>query len=712
MKEKKSFPKFLKISLIIAVVAAVLVGLVAQVPSNKQKNEKREILSEILKISLKNYHFTSKEINDDFSKMAFKLYIERLDYSKRFLLQEDIDKLKEYELKIDDEINANKFDFFNLSIELINKRTEEVKKIYPEILKRSFDFSDKDSIETDPDKYDFVANKKELKNRWKEYLKFQVLEKIVQAEEEEKKLLNNPDTNYTKLSFSKQEEIARLKVQKMMDEWFKRVGQINEQDRLSNYINAITSVYDPHSNYFPPQDKENFDITMSGKLEGIGATLQEKDGFIKVVDIVAGSASWREGQLKAGHIILKVGQASAEPVSIVDMRLDEAVKLIRGPKGTEVRLTIRDLDGIEKVISIIRDIVILEETYAKSIVVYDSTKTSKFGYIYLPKFYRDFNDAKGRSCAEDVKKEIEKLSKENIKGLIIDLRDNGGGSLQDVVEMGGLFIEKGPIVQVKPRDEKPYIMEDMDPTVQYTGPLLIMVNELSASASEILAAAMQDYKRAIIMGSEATYGKGTVQRFIDLDAFLSGNYKKYSPLGSVKLTIQKFYRINGGATQIKGVNSDILLPDQYQYLQIGENEMDHPMVWDEIQPVSYTIKQDYVTAFLPELKQKSQARILKDSTFIQIKNKAKFLRESQDATMYSINHDQYSDFKKKRTEVSKQYENSMKEIPGLKSKVSDADYNDIKSDTTKVKRMEQWQKELKKDAYLFEAIQVLNDYVK
>ena len=355
------------------------------------------------------------------------------------------------------------------------------------------------------------------------------------------------------------------------------MDKIDESDWLSIYLNSITTIYDPHTAYFPPQDKENFDIAMSGQLEGIGARLTSKGGFIVVAEIVPGSACWRQGQLKVGDKILKVGQGDEEPIDITDMRTDHAVKYIRGKKGTEVRLTVKQVDGSVITIPIIRDIVILEETYTKSAVIDNK------GYINLPKFYADFSGNGGRDCSDDVKNEILKLKEEGVEGIILDLRNNGGGSLQDVVEMAGLFIKEGPIVQVKAKVGKPRVYSDTDESVYYDGPLVVMVNTYSASASEILAAAMQDYGRAVIVGgSPTTFGKGTVQRAFDLDGFVSEAYDEIKPLGALKLTLQKFYRIDGGTTQLKGVTPDIILPDTWSYLNVGEKDQEFPIPWDEI----------------------------------------------------------------------------------------------------------------------------------
>jgi carboxyl-terminal processing protease len=649
-------------------------------------------------------HYQQKDINDAFSGQAFALVLKGLDYNKKFLTQQDVDKLKKYEFQIDDEFKAGNYDLMRVCFELLDKRTKEAEVLYKAILAKPFDFTQDEVFESDPEKLSFPKNKKELEESWRKYLKFQTLIKLNELLDEQEKAKEKNDGSYKEKTQIQLEAEARDKVLKSQDTWFRRLKQLNNSDRLAIYINSVLSTYDPHSNYFPPKAKENFDIQLSGQLEGIGATLVEKDGYIKVEKIVPGSASWKQGELKAGDIILKVGQAKEEPVDVANMRLDDAVQLIRGKKGSEVRLTVKKIDGTIKIIPIIRDIVILEETYAKSAILQNG---SKYGYIKLPQFYADFNNNGGRSCSEDVKLEIEKLKKDNINGLVIDLRNNGGGSLKDVVDMAGLFIEKGPVVQVRSSNGALEILEDYDNSVQYNGPLVILVNELSASASEILAAAMQDYKRAIIIGGDATYGKGTVQRMVDLDMLVPPAYAELRPLGAMKLTTQKFYRVNGGATQLKGVIPDVILPDEYSYIEVGEKELDYPMPWDEIKPVYY--KEWKFKSPVDDIKKRSKARIDTSSTFRNITGNAQRLKKTSDRTSFSLKLDTYRKEQKDLQKESKQYENMFKEIPALGVLELSAEKESYASDTAKVARIKEWHKEIKKDVYVYEALKVLED---
>ncbi|HEY0029208.1 MAG TPA: S41 family peptidase, partial [Bacteroidia bacterium] len=520
------------------------------------QSDKEEAIDQILMQSLNSVHYSPMEVNNDFSKKVFKLYMERLDYNKKFLIQSDVDELKKMEEQIDEDINKGSFTFFDKSFDIINKRVEEAKVYYTDILAKPFDFTNDENLQLDAEKTAYAKDKNGLKEEWRKSLKYQTLARMVEMMDNQEKAKEKSDTVKLK-SRTELEADARKKILKSNDDYFKRLKEFDRNDRIAIYFNSIAGVYDPHTEFFAPKDKANFDIGMSGQLEGIGAQLQEKDGYIKVSNIVPGSASYKQGQLKAGDLILKVAQGAGEPVDVVDMRMDDAVLLIRGKKGTEVRLTVKKPDGNIIVIPIIRDIVVLEDSYAQSVIIKGK---KNIGYIKLPSFYADFSGKGGRSCAKDIKKELEKLKAEHVDGIILDLRYNGGGSLPDVVDMAGLFIDKGPVCQVKQKAALAQVLEDRDAGVVYDGPLTVMVNSNSASASEIMAAAIQDYHRGVIVGtSPSSFGKGTVQRFFNLDDYLPPAYANLKPLGEVKITTQKFYRINGGATQLKGVVPDIVL---------------------------------------------------------------------------------------------------------------------------------------------------------
>ncbi len=692
----------------IITIATVLILIATAISATVYiADHKDKVLMKVISQSLNAGHYQPKEMNDEFSSNVFHLFLKRVDYNKRFLLQEDIDQLKVYENKIDDQVKNRDFTFFNKTEAILKQRLKEAKEIYPDILAAPFDFTKQEDFEIDPEKRPYMSTKEELKELWRKYLKFETLKKLYQAHELNKSAKEKNDTVIEIKNFEQLEKEAREKVLKTQNDFFARIEKLEKKDWMNTYFNTITNVYGPHTGYYPPKDKENFDISMSGKFEGIGASLRETpDGYIKVVKIIPGSAAARQGELQAKDVILKVAQGDEEPVDVVGMRIDEVVQLIRGKKGTEVQLTVKKLDGNIEVIPIVRDVVVLESTYARSVILKENKDNDVIGYINLPKFYADFKNRRGRRCSKDVAKEIEKLKKHDIDGLILDLRNNGGGSLADVVDMAGLFIEEGPVVQAKTRLGPANIYRDDDKRIQWEGELVILVNSFSASASEILAAAIQDYNRGIIAGSQ-TFGKGTVQRFLDLDQFVSNDDSDVKPLGALKLTIQKFYRINGGATQIKGVIPDIKLPDLYSHIEVGEKEQEFYMPWSEIAPVKY--KEWKKIRNKKKVVDQSEKRVKKNETFDLITERALFLKKQQEKTLYPLNFEKYISLEEKREAKSKKFENIQKEKTGLDIVLLQEDIEKAKKDSLKYKTLKSWEKELEKDVYIKEAYAIVKD---
>ena len=668
-----------------------------------EDDPKTQVLMRMMVQSLNQAHFDPKQINDEFSQMVFNQYLKKLDYQKRFLLQPDIDNFQKYSLLLDDEMNYGTFQFFNLSFDLVAQRIQEAQVYYQERISDPFDFSRVESVDLDFEKISYAKDKEEMREYWRKFIKYQVLTQLYDLHQ-----ANGDWPTDEQKSDQELEEQARGKVKKIFGDWFKRLSQIEKRDRLSDYFNSITNIHDPHTVYYAPKAKEDFDIEFSGKLEGIGARLSEKDGYVTVAQIVPGSASWRQGDLEVEDKILKVGQGDQDPVDIVGMRIDDAVQLIRGKKGTEVRLTVKKLGGSLKVISIIRDIVIFEESYAKSAILEDQ---NIIGYIKLPAFYADFNEVNGRRCAVDVKQEIIKMKGEGIEGLILDLRDNGGGSLADVVEMAGLFIGKGPIVQVKSRQGEPVVLEDTDPEIYYAGPLVVMVNSFSASASEIMAAAMQDYGRAVIVGSgSATFGKGTVQRIINFDDVLPSSYHNIKPLGSIMMTTQKFYRINGTTNQLKGVEPDISLPDRYNYIDHGEKDLDFAIPWDEISAADYS-EWDKLSS-KQEILDLSQLRVQNNHSFQLVDDNALRLKDQREKTNLTLNLEQYIEERRLRKEEEKKFREIWPDYPELSIRSLEINLAEEQSDSSNWGRIQALHKNLKKDIYLHEAVSVLSDIKK
>lgn len=693
--------KFFGVALLFIVASFIVLA-----SRSSSEDLRRELLLKVISFAVNSGHYHPGDINDDFSEKAFSLYIERIDYAKRFLLQEDVDKLAEYKKELDDAMRDVDFEFLDKSIAILNNRTEEAEDYYTDILGQPFDFEIDEDYEFDADKIEYVKSKQELKERWRKSLKYETLVRLYNLAEEQKEAAEKSDTVTIK-DFAQLEDEAREKVMKRYDDWFHRMEQLNDDDRLVFYINSLVNVFDPHTQYFPPRDKENFDIRFSGQLEGIGAQLTQRNSYIEVTKIIPGSPSWKQGELEVGDFILKVAQGNEEYVDVVDMRLDDAVQLVRGKKGTKVRLWVKKLDKSITEIVLIRDVVVLEETYAKSAIINDEETGRNYGYLKLPSFYVDFSKISGRNCFDDVKNEIEKLKNENIEGLVFDLRNNGGGSLEDVVKIAGLFIKQGPVVQSKGRKGMQRTLEDKDPQIQYDGPVVVMVNTISASASEIFAAAMQDYNRAIVVGTKSTYGKGTVQNFSELDRMVPRKPADMQDLGSLKMTVQKFYRVNGDATQLKGVTPDIVFPDYYNYMDFGERDLDYAMPWDEISALPYdkwnlSFDKDYI-------EQISQKRIKNDSILVLIDENGKRLKSIREDTEYSLNYETYKDRLELREKEGEKYDRIGKDTLDLAIEILKADLPEIEADTSSKSRSDAWIMGLKKDIYLVESVNILND---
>jgi carboxyl-terminal processing protease len=668
--------------------------------------EKEAILVQRILEGLKELHYAPVKIDDAFSEKVFDLYMERLDGGKRWLTQQDVDQLSRFKKDLDDEAQKGTYEFFDLSIDLLNKGVEKTRAYYKEFVESPVDLNNPSTIELDGEKKTYAKNDEELKAYWKEMTTYEIMTEMATM----LKKKEDGDKDYADKSQEEMLKEARAKVLKDFDRWYTQLDKRKRTVFLSNYINCITNVFDPHTSYFAPKDKENFDIRMSGTLEGIGAQLREEGDHTLVVRIIPGGPAWKGKQLEEKDLIIKVAQKGEEPVDVTGMPLDDVVDMIRGKKGTEVTLTVKKVDGSEQLITITRDIVQLEDSYAKSVILdleATGTKINNIGYIKLPQFYADFSRRDGRSCAKDIAIELDKLKAQNVNGIILDLRNNGGGSLRDVQQMSGFFIEQGPIVQVKDRGSDPEILADRDPNVQYNGPLIVMVNEFSASASEILAAALQDYGRAVIVGSNATFGKGTVQRFVDLDQGFRGN-SDVTPLGEVKLTIQKFYRVNGGSTQLKGVTPDIILPDRYHYLELGEREQDFAMEWTEIAPVDY--KQNVLKLQgLDQLKAKSAARVQSSEAFQKVLEQARFTKENSDKTEYPLSLEKFRAERKMIEEESDKFEDMFTTIAGLKVRNLEVDVPNIKIDESREAMNKEWLEEIQKDIYIEEVLQIMKD---
>ena len=689
---------------IILVVVCISVTLFAFKMNGSKDNdpEKDKLLLELLTFVIEKQHYNPAAIDDNFSKGIYKDYIEALDPSKRFFLQSDINEFSKYEYQLDDQLINKDLTFFNLTYARLVQRMNESTKIYKSILSKPFDYTTDETINIDYDKAPYPKDAAELNDKWRKQIKLSTLSSLVDKQKIEQDKKKN-DPSYKVKSYDVLEKETRDISGKSLDEYFGFIKDLNRNDWFSVYINSITARFDPHTNYFAPEEKARFDVSISGKLEGIGARLQKKNDFTEITELISGGPAWRGKLLEAGDLIMKVGQGNKEAVEVIGMRLDDVVKKIKGPKGSEVRLTVKKVDGTIKVISIVRDIVEIEETYAKSSIV--NKNGLKYGVIYLPKFYIDFVNKNGRDAGKDIALEVDRLKKAGVNGIVLDVRDDGGGSLSTVVDIAGLFIEQGPIVQIKSAGRKKEVLYDRDPKIEWDGPLVIMVNGFSASASEILAAAIQDYKRGIIIGSKQTYGKGTVQNVFDLNEFVRSSL--VGDLGALKTTTQKFYRINGGSTQIEGVRSDIVMPDRYAYLKMGERDIDNAMPWDKIDKADYnewSNNNNFSQAIV-----NSKNRILSNSQFQLIEENAKWIDNRSKENVYNLNINKFKSAQAEIEEKAKKY----KPLSDYKNNLifTSLPYEKVimNNDVTLKEKRDRWHEALSKDIYVEEALNVLDD---
>lgn len=688
-------------------IAAILIGGLGFYEYNGGKETKKDkvILSLVHQV-LSSMHFAPQSMDDAFSEKVYTNFISDIDFNKRFLLAEDITSLEPHRSDIDNQIKASDLAFFEQTYVLYQERFEEVRSYYQDILAEPFDFTKEEQIELDDEQVSHAANREALRERWRKYLKYRTL---VRLEEKVNAQKEAADTVETK-SFESLEAAAREKVLEAHEQWFSNLSEMERIDWIAAYMNTITNLYDPHTQYFPPERKEDFEISMTGQLEGIGAQLQQKGEFVTITKVITGSACWKQGDLEVGDKILQVAQGDAEedeePVDMIGMQVRKAVKYIRGPKGTTVILTVRKLDGTKMVIPIVRDVVELESTFAKSAVLGEGQE--KMGYIRLPKFYVNFYDDQNRNCADDVKKELEKLKSEGVKGVILDLRNNGGGSLQGVIDIVGLFIEEGPVVQVKSPGKAPRVLKDTDDEVVYDGPLVVMVNRFSASASEIFAAAIQDYHRGVIVGSASTFGKGTVQNVLDMDRAVSLAYNDVKPLGALKLTIQKYYRINGGTPQLRGVRPDVVLPDNYMHIPFGEKEQDYALPYDEIGSANYKPWPKGTGSFAA-LQERSAHRIEQEPHFNLIREYAEWIEKEQENSVESLHFEQYRAAQEHYRSEAKRFKEMQESDISIVVSSNKADLESVNANEESKTKTENWHQALSTDLILQEAMAVLDD---
>jgi carboxyl-terminal processing protease len=601
--------------------------------------------NQLLTNLLSNYHYRKSTLNDSLSVLIFDDYLKSMDSQKLYFYKSDIESFEKYKLMLDDYLkmgNLNPaYEIFNVYKKRLGERVKYVK----ELLKTEFDFTKDESFTLDREKANWIENEKEMDEEWRLRIKNEALN----------------------LKLSGKDWKGTVDVLgKRYDNYYKLILQYEAEDVFQLYMNSFAEVYDPHSNYLSPSSSDAFNISMKLSLEGIGATLRFENDYTTVVSIVPGGPAAKSGLIKEEDRIVAVAQGDeGEFVDVVGWRLDDTIQLIRGKKGTVVRLSIlKKEDGINaipKEIRLVRDKVKLEEQAAKDeiINIEENGKPFKLGVIKLPSFYSDFEAARNgdpdyKSTTKDVKKILSKFKNEKVDGVILDLRNNGGGSLQEAISLTGLFIKDGPVVQVKNSNGEVEVDKDPDPSIVYDGPLAVMINRFSASASEIFSAAIQDYGRGLIVG-ENSYGKGTVQNLIDLSRFLSSKDKS----GELKITIAKFYRINGSSTQNLGVEPDIELPSLYDKHEYGESSKPSALPWDKIQSSEYQ-KYGNLNKYIPELEKKHKLRIEKDPQYEFVKQDIEEYKETKAKKTFSLNEEVRKAEKEKAEKRKKEREEAKK----------------------------------------------------
>jgi carboxyl-terminal processing protease len=684
----------------------------------------REVkLSAAIRELLEQGHLLQLPADDQLSRAAFKVYLERLDPGKMFLLKGDADALARHADRIDDELRAGSLDLAHDGSTLFIARVDKVDAMVADLLSKPLDLTDEEYVELDPKKLEFATTEQELRERWRQRLELEVLERVasmegrlkpkdaatVGTEAEDDKNDDTPAVPKSQIPTTPEgrEAKARTDLAKAYSGRFARLRTPATLDAASDVINAVAAAYDPHTSYLPPADKANFDIQMTGSLEGIGAVLRERDHYTEVVELVPGGASWRHGRLEPGDLILSVGGDRGEPIDVVDMRIDEVVKMIRGPKGTVVRLRVQKPTGDEETIAITRDVVVIEEAYARGALLTPPRAKHPYGYIYLPSFYGGQGDGQ-RTAAGDVRRLLHDMKARKVAGVVIDIRGNGGGYLGDAVEMTGLLVDKGPVVQIQDSAGRREVLDDDEKGTEFDGPVVVLVDRFSASASEIVAAALQDYGRAVIVGTGPTHGKGTVQSLIDLDRAV-GNRGGAGELGVFKVTIQQFFRINGASTQREGVTPDIVLPDPAGHLETGERKLDHAIPFKKIDAAPHD--RWAATWKTPDLAARSHARVAKDPTFAKITARSKLLKQRLDDTKVPLERDVWEARRTEQKAALAAIEPNLDKGPTrFTVKLIDEPSPAAARPGGKADdRLEKWSKNLAHDPWVDESLRILGD---
>lgn len=710
----------------VAVAPDVLVGL--EVPPADPREPQ---LAEAVRTLLEREHLRPHPIDDATSEKAYAMLLERLDPGKLFLLKPHVDLLERDRKNLDDQLRARDFRFARTASALVLRERKEVAKVVAELLKEPFDFSVDEKLETDPEKRGWPKDAEERKELWRKTLKQQVLERIERmAEVEKARASGKQNTNGEEIdpklmvdppppTFEGREKRAREDLAKHYEGRFSRLGKQAPLESAEMFINAFATVFDPHTLYMAPEQQEDFEIQISGSLEGIGAVLGEDDHYIVVREVVPGGAAFRQGKLEAGDLILAVKQAEGEAVDVVDMRINDVVRMIRGPKGTVVVLTVRKPDQRVQIIPITRDVVVVEDAYARGALLDLGPKHEAFGYISLPSFYGNTRARKGqtpeRDATSDVRALLERFKAKKVKGVVLDLRGNGGGLLEHANDITGLFIDTGPVVAARGSDGRLQVLGDSEPGAVWEGEVVVLVDRFSASAAEILAGALQGYGRALVVGTGPTHGKGTVQAVADLDRLLGVPAEQ--PLGVMKLTVQQFFLVDGRSTQWEGVQPDIVLPDPAAHIESGERYLDHAIPFSQIPPLK--TKPWQASWDEAALANKSKERQAAEAAFAKIQARGEYLLKRRADTMLPLKLDAWRAQREQDKKALEELDPKLDEGPprfslelvsyGTGEKAAPKNKAEAAESKGPRSRSERWQESLVRDPWVEEALRLLAD---
>ena len=675
----------------ILLIAFVFLFLGFNNPLSIDQNKQKKILAIVLSI-LQKSHFSPLKIDDNFSRNVFKEYIYALDKQKLFFLDSDINEFKKFETKIDDQILKNDLTFFYLTHDRVIKRMKEAKKIYTDLNKGVVDINSNETISTDFENCNYSKNEDEIRKKWLVLYKYSILNLLCD---------DNKKEIYDKLALEEQEKKAREETFIELNSGGNNYEYFNKSYFFDLYIKSIINQFDNHSQYFSADDKNKLEQEVSGKIVGIGVKLENKNEFIAVNQIAYGGPAWKSKKIEIGDVFLKIQDENKEAVDVVGYNQQDFIKLTRGKIGSLIKVTLKKTDGTIKTVSLKRAVIEINDSYVKSAVVV--SKNLKYGIIEIPIFYEDFDDESARDAANDVEIEIENLKKENVEGIIIDLRNNPGGSLAKALQIAGYFLGNNPIVQVKNADKSVQVLSSNVSKTLFDKPLVLITNKNSASASEVFAAAIQDYKQGIIIGCDQTFGKGTTQNTINLNDY---NPKKgEDDLGILKTTIQKYYRVDGNSTQLKGVKSDVNAIERFSKIEIGEKSKKHILTWDKIKPTPFSPINKILN--FDEVINASDFRILNNTNF-NIQNEVTEFNYKNIEKTRLINLEKFKIKEKIKNDEISRLTNSFDFSNFLEFKSTDAESSLFKKLPSLEEKRKQWHEKLSKDIYVDEALNVLS----